>query len=578
MNVVELEQTKTCATPRQEQRYALRERLRVAIMVDDLFLQTWQRNALREALAGPDAQLVAVVVGWPPVEHMPSWLENLRKGRLHKSTELYDFYEQLAERLRGGSLEHARRHDIRDLIDDVPILNIEPRRQRRVYEYVEDADIDWLRNQNIDVIVRFGFRIIKGDILSVAKYGVWSFHHGDENQFRGGPSCFWEMVNGETKVGCILQVLTEKLDGGRVIYKSFSSCPETFWVNGVREGHYLKSAAFLRRSLAAVRQTGELPPVPAAASDDLGLVYRKPGNLRTVWELSKMAVRSAGSMIANEFRRPEWNVAMRQTADAPSPIPGGGHFQTLFKNRNWCLADPNLITVDGVTYCFAERYTSGDPMGHIVCFRFAANGKPTLPKTVVACDHHLSYPFLFEWDAAVHMAVESAEEQCIKVFRATSFPLHWEEVARILEGRSAYDPTLLEHEGRWYLFVAIDECGGGANDELFLYSAETPLGPWEPHPANPVVSDVRAARPAGAPYRVDGKVYRPAQDCSGRYGRAINICEITELSPTAYAQRVVGRLDDRRDGKLGSHTISRGGGFEVIDRRSYRLKLPFIGS
>lgn len=551
--------------------------LRLAIMVDDLFLQTWQRNALCEALAGGDATLVAVIVGWPPIDRMPSWWDNLRSGRLHKSTECYDFYERFADILRGAELTHAKRHDIRELLSGVIILNVEPQRQRRVYESFSEHDLAQLKALNIDVIMRFGFRILKGEILSLPRFGVWSYHHGDENNFRGGPSCFWEMVQGAPAVGCILQVLTEKLDGGRVIYKSYSSCPETFWINAVREQHYLKTSAFLRRCLAIVRETGELPTEPEGCGKSLGRVYRKPGNLRAFWMLSKLASRSALAVTANRFRRPQWSVAVRKTDPVPAAVPQGGPFETLFRKRKWSLADPNLITVDGVTYCMAERYTHANSKGHIVCFRFSEDGRPTEPKLVINGEHHLSYPFAFEWDGAVHLAVESAHEQCIKVFRATSFPLHWTEVARFLENRRAYDPTLLEHEGLWYLFVAIDECGGGANDELFLFSAETPLGPWKPHPGNPVVSDVRAARPAGSLYRNGDKLYRPTQDCSRRYGRAINICEVTELSPTAYSQRIIGRIDSGRAGQLGSHTISRSGGYEVIDRRAYSLSLPFVG-
>jgi len=44
-------------------------------------------------------------------------------------------------------------------------------------------------------------------------FGVWSWHHGDEDKYRGGPPAFWEIVNADPVTGALLQRLTERLDG-----------------------------------------------------------------------------------------------------------------------------------------------------------------------------------------------------------------------------------------------------------------------------------------------------------------------------------------------------------------------------
>ena len=49
---------------------------------------------------------------------------------------------------------------------------------------------------------------------------------------------------------------------------------------------------------------------------------------------------------------------------------------------------------------------------------------------------------------------------------------------------------------------------------------------WTPHPENPIVTDIRTARPGGKIFIQDGKIYRPSQDCSIRYGRALNMNQI----------------------------------------------------
>src|SRR6185312_10383200 len=81
--------------------------------------------------------------------------------------------------------------------------------------------VDAIRAYDLDVILRFGFGILRGEILTTPRYGVWSFHHGDELRYRGGPPCFWEIYRGDPVTGAILQRLTEKLDAGIVLRKGY---------------------------------------------------------------------------------------------------------------------------------------------------------------------------------------------------------------------------------------------------------------------------------------------------------------------------------------------------------------------
>ena len=46
-------------------------------------------------------------------------------------------------------------------------------------DWINDNDVNTVRKYDLDVIIRLGFRILKGGILDSAKCGVWSFHHAD---------------------------------------------------------------------------------------------------------------------------------------------------------------------------------------------------------------------------------------------------------------------------------------------------------------------------------------------------------------------------------------------------------------
>jgi hypothetical protein len=104
------------------------------------------------------------------------------------------------------------------------------------------------------------------------------------------------------------------------------------------------------------------------------------------------------------------------------------------------------------------------------------------------------------------------------------------------------------------------------NDELNLYFADSPLGPWALHPRNPVVADVRRARPAGRVLRVNGRLFRPAQDCSVRYGYAVSFQRIDVLTETAYEESGAGRLEPGwLPGNVATHTFNRDEDFEAVD-------------
>jgi len=141
-------------------------------------------------------------------------------------------------------------------------------------------------------------------------------------------------------------------------------------------------------------------------------------------------------------------------------------------------------------------------------------------------------------------------------------------VATLLPDADARDATLHEWNGKWWMFVTLCVPGGPRADELSLYFADSPLGPWTAHPRNPIVSDVRSARSAGAVYMEDGALIRPAQDCSRGYGYAITLNRIDVMTEHEYEESPVGRLEPSWHPRLrGTHTINRSAHYEVTDGR-----------
>jgi hypothetical protein len=51
-----------------------------------------------------------------------------------------------------------------------------------------------------------------------------------------------------------------------------------------------------------------------------------------------------------------------------------------------------------------------------------------------------------------------------------------------------FGATLLQHKNKWWIFGAVAQNGGSAQDDLAIFYSERLEGPWQPHRLNPVVS------------------------------------------------------------------------------------------
>ncbi len=242
------------------------------------------------------------------------------------------------------------------------------------------------------------------------------------------------------------------------------------------------------------------------------------------------------------------------------------------------VGDPQAAVQDGQHYIFIEELTLPENRnnGRISVIKVDDEGNHDGPIKVLERPYHLSYPFVFQWKGTYYLVPESSIAGTVELCEAVEFPYEWRHVKNLMTGVSAVDTTLLNRDGRWWLFCNIRQNAGAPyDDELFLFHADDLLTDrWEPHPLNPIVSDARNARPAGAVFEHDGALLRPSQDCSTCYGYAININEITELTSRGYRERPLHRIEPWMfRGARRVHTFSHVPGMTVIDTYMGRSKL-----
>jgi hypothetical protein len=243
--------------------------------------------------------------------------------------------------------------------------------------------------------------------------------------------------------------------------------------------------------------------------------------------------------------------------------------------RGRLYADPHVVEEDGAYHVFYESTPCGKASGRIECITIDRNGRCGMPQTVLERDYHLAYPSIIHWNDTYYMIPDSGANQTVDIYRCERFPDQWAFHKSLMTDIRAVDPTLFEHGGRWWMFLGVIEHEGGSfSDELFLYHADNPLSDrWTPHPMNPIVSDARKARPAGAVLHHEGHLYRLSQNCSHGYGYGINLHEITSLTETAYTERDVQSLEPHWDRHIaGLHTLAHAGDLTMIDAKTRRFR------
>ena len=239
--------------------------------------------------------------------------------------------------------------------------------------------------------------------------------------------------------------------------------------------------------------------------------------------------------------------------------------QLMLPPKDRFYADPCVVEHQGREHIFLEEWNLADRKG-VIAWTRVENGRPGAVEPVLKRPYHLSYPFVFEAGKDVFMIPESAAARRVELYRAVDFPTRWEPAEILLDNVVATDATVHELDGRWWMFVTVGEQGSSRYDQLFLYHADNVHGPWRPHKRNPVKIDVRSARPAGRLFQRGGKLIRPTQDCSVRYGGALTLCEVKHLSLLDYAEVAAEKLlPDWLPMNIGFHTLSHCARLEVID-------------
>lgn len=414
---------------------------------------------------------------------------------------------------------------------------------------------------NLDFLLILSRDVIRGEFVSALRLGAWAFSFG--NAAGAADVAFSAIFDAQRTIdGRLVRLCTDpqrEITLRRGVFRvNMASVSKT-----ARELNRVTSHWAAQVCIDLLDGLGAYVDGPSAAPAPDRPATRRISSLR--FRL-RYAVRFAAKVRHHVGRSVDWNIGIVRST--PLEVTRSGRLppaEWLAPRPGTFFADPFPFARNGQRYILFEEFDNGANRGVISLTELDEYGHWSAPKPVIVAPHHLSYPFLIEDGGRVYCVPESCQARQVSLYVADPFPTTWRHEGVLVSGIAAVDNTVVRHDGRWWLFCTNYDEGDCVS--LWLFHAPHLRGPWRPHNNNPVKTDVTSSRPAGPLFRDGTVLYRPAQDCSERYGGRLVINRVTTLSPREFHEEAVSVIGPNPTGRYpsGLHTLAGCDDWSVID-------------
>jgi len=550
------------------------EKLKIGILVDDVKLPRFQEEILSELQKRE----------WCSIALFVKKQKSYDPYATSKRFSLYRFIRKFDAKVFGRNAPYLQEVSIEGYLQKADLLDVKTQ-ESDYFDLLKDEDIARVKSHEVDVLLNFGFKYITDDLRNAAKYGIWEFRH------KYLPAAFWEVVETIPATEITLERVGSALDAGYVI-DNFKTVTHQKSMRKNYEQVMWRSHMLMVRNLEKLAQQKEkffenkksvtyfYDQYPLNTdtkkkpfdfqfgfSDDLGM--RAPTNCQSLKALCKIAGKYLKFTARRFFKMDRWIILYHENENGRINPDLSAYKRIPLPSNDYFQADPFVVDEGEKSYLFYEELDYKTLKGYLLVSEYDETKKAFVqPKEILRKPYHLSYPNIFFHEGKYYMIPETHENESVDLYEAVSFPYEWKKIRTFFSDIKAVDATLHQKDGYWWMFVNIAAKEGfSLNDELYIYYCKDfRTDEWIPHAQNPVVTDVTTARPAGHLIEKEGKLFRPAQDCSGVYGRAMVFNEVLTLTPTEYEERVAQHIRaDFAEDLVAVHTFNHSKRFSVID-------------
>lgn len=543
-------------------------------MVSGELVPQWQYELVTELLNADYASIEVVII---------SDRDLVLQDSDQKVSFIFRLHYKVDRLLFLGENNYAVNRNILNLTQDVRRVKLDSNSDQESGSEILKAFTE-IKGLGLDVIIKLGYGKIREELAVLSKYGLWTFPMTGSYSSSADTTGYYEVMENKPVTVSGLDAILGKGQKPLTLVRTIeSTCSYSVSLN--REKLFRRASLFVPRMLKVIWENGPscLTRIRQwTEGQDPVIMFQLPAPswFQSLVYLFKAAFKLLQQILKKIIYTDPFTWVLLYQPENGNDFESNSYkeFKELKPPTDRFWADPFVAKSGDRYYIFVEEFIYKTNKGHISVLEMDHDGNLLKTDRIIANPYHMSYPFVFESDSTWYMIPETGNNRSIDLYQCTEFPWKWEFVKSIMKDINAVDTTLLLHDGIWWLFTLVDRIDSSlaVSPELYLFHSDDFLTDnWITHPMNPVVSDVRYARPAGKVFTRDDILYRPSQDCSGRYGNSFDINQIVVLTKDQYEEKRICKVRPDWDSRLrGTHTFNSEDGFTIID--AYKLRRRFF--
>lgn len=541
-----------------------RKSLKFAVLCDNSSIKKWQYETIKELLLLENLKLELII-------------DNSNKSKLKIRLKEIPFLLYKNIFIRPSSLKTI---NISEHFAATKKITFKTYLKGKYSCVFSGNDINFLKEKNLDFILKFSNSLICADILDIPKYGVWSYSNDNASQNWVGSIYFWAIYNNTLTTETKLQRLTSKNDNGIILKRGiFKTINYSFSKN---LDQTLRNLSLWPSQVCKNILYNSNYTFPV----ELTKTHYRTLKITNIFILTNFLLKLSINRIKKILSYTKidvWTIGIINKSISEV------YFHTLHNQEiNWLpiiktkylLADPFIFQQNNHTYLFFEKLFFSKDKGFISAIKFDGNlNQIDYYENIIPSNKHLSYPQIFKYENSVYMIPESSANNEIALYQSDDFPKNWRKVKVLVENFRGIDTSLLYYNNIWWLFTS--QKGNDHSFKLFIFYSNNLLGEWHPHFNNPVKIDVSSCRGAGNFFVNNNDVFRPSQDYSRVSEGQITINKLSKLNKFEFEEQPANIVTAGDNWPFHDkiHTISSFGNITVIDScntRSIFLSANYI--
>ena len=403
-------------------------------------------------------------------------------------------------------------------------------------------DIKKLQKENFDVLLKLGKGNLNGNILKVSKFGIFSFHYGNNRIKRDLPYGLLEALNKEKSICFNIYRINSEFNCGDVIFKGCVTAHKLWHMNMAQISK--KSSIFMVKVLEEIylnQNLGVFYPLSKydgeifSSNNWSQLIFKYIIKILIPYILNNLKGRMFG------FPLSCWSIAYSKT---PLGYKALEKFKEIKNPTGRFFADPFIMKWNNKKIIFVEDYCFKDNKGRISAIDITNDNEEFLG-IVLEEDFHLSFPFVFKENNNLYMVPECSNSNQIRLYECVQFPMKWKFKLTLMDSVSAVDTLIIKKEDLWFMLTNI--CSANIDNhssELHIfYSDKLFSNNWKPiKQTNPVVFDSRRARNGGI-FFDENNIYRVNQvPTPDTYGYSLKINLVKKIDKFIYEEQTIDEI------------------------------------